>query len=287
MLITKILAKRPSVSADPKDFVCQSILAAEEAVVKFFSYSDSLIDAVTTIAGRGWRWTIGMGDRISDLRTWLSAVISYQQSCLDGFEEEDNMKEGITDASELTPNALAIVTKLSEIFSKFGIQLNLHAFQSRRLLSIEKDVYPSWFSDVDRKLFAKIDNSNIELNAVVAKDGSTEFRTIAEALAAAPKQSQVRHVIYVKAGIYDEYITVDKKTTKILMYGDGPRQTIVTGGKNFVDGIQTWKTATFSAIGDGFVARSMGFRNSAGPEKHQAVALHIQSDKPAFFNCLI
>ncbi|MBA0554164.1 hypothetical protein Golob_013288 [Gossypium lobatum] len=29
----------------------------------------------------------------------------------------------------------------------------------------------------------------------------------------------------------------------------------------------------------------MGFQNNAGPEKHQAVALRIQSDKSAFFNC--
>ncbi|XVE77412.1 hypothetical protein DITRI_Ditri13aG0060500 [Diplodiscus trichospermus] len=299
-------------STDPKDYIAHAILASEEAVRKFFNYSDSLIvqannDSHTKMALDDCKEMMdyavqslqasfsevgdaelrSINDRIADLRTWLSAVISYQQSCLDGFEQESStrktMETGIVDASELTANALAIVTKLSDILSKFGLQLNVPT--SRRLLSIEKEGYPSWFSAADRKLLARIDNRNLRPNAVVAKDGSGQFKTIAAALTAAPKNSKVRHVIYVKAGIYDEYITVDKKTTNILMYGDGPRKTIVTGHKNFVDGTSTWQTSTFSAIGDGFIAKSMGFQNTAGPQKHQAVALRIQSDKSAFFNC--
>ncbi|KAG4170057.1 hypothetical protein ERO13_A12G122500v2 [Gossypium hirsutum] len=300
-------------STDPEQFISRSILVAEEAVMKFFNYSDSLIVkaknnsrtkmalddckdmmsyAVQSLQASysevGNAQLHSISDRVSDLRTWLSAVISYQESCLDGFESDEIMKEnmtiGITDARELTSNALAIVSKLSEILSKFGLQLKAPK-TSRRLLSTGKDKYPSWFSNVDRKLLAKIDNSNIKPNAIVAMDGSGHFKTIAEALAAAPKQSNVRHVIYVKAGVYKEYITVDKKTINILMYGDGPRKTIVTGNKNYVDGTPTWKTSTFSAIGDGFICRSMGFQNTAGPSKHQAVALRIQSDRSAFFDC--
>ncbi|GMI85416.1 hypothetical protein like AT3G05610 [Hibiscus trionum] len=304
-------------STDPKEFTAKAILAAEEAVKKFYNYFDSLIvqdknNVLTKMALDDCKDMMGyaidslqasysdLGDgelrsisdnRIHDLRTWLSAVIAYQQSCLDGFEHDKSMKEtmqkGIIDASELTGNALTIVTKLLDILSKFDIRLNVP--NSRRLLSVEKNGYPSWFSGKDRHLLARIDNGNLKPNVAVAKDGSGQFKRIGAALAAAPKKSKVRHVIYIKAGIYDEYITVDKQHTNILMYGDGPRKTIITGRKAFKSGggITTWQTATFSAIGNGFIAKSMGFQNTAGPEQHQAVALRVQSDKSAFFNCRI
>lgn len=40
-----------------------------------------------------------------------------------------------------------------------------------------------------------------------------------------------------------------------------------------------------AAIGEGFIAKSIGFQNKAGPEGHQAVALQVQSDMSAFYNC--
>lgn len=38
-------------------------------------------------------------------------------------------------------------------------------------------------------------------------------------------------------------------------------------------------------LGDGFVGRDMGFRNTAGAEKHQAVAARIQADRAVFVSC--
>lgn len=37
--------------------------------------------------------------------------------------------------------------------------------------------------------------------------------------------------------------------------------------------------------GKGFIAREMTFRNTAGPQNHQAVALRVDSDQSAFFRC--
>lgn len=40
-------------------------------------------------------------------------------------------------------------------------------------------------------------------------------------------------------------------------------------------------------MGDGFIARDITFVNSAGPAKHQAVALRVGSDKSVIFRCSI
>ncbi|MED6113035.1 hypothetical protein PIB30_067282 [Stylosanthes scabra] len=87
------------------------------------------------------------------------------------------------------------------------------------------------------------------------------------------------------AGVYDEYITVDKKFKNLFIYGDGNTKTIITGRKNFHEGTKTMRTATLSSNADDFLAKSIAFENTAGAEGHQAVALRIQGDRSAFFDC--
>ncbi|XP_058727705.1 putative pectinesterase/pectinesterase inhibitor 45 [Vicia villosa] len=122
-------------------------------------------------------------------------------------------------------------------------------------------------------------------NVTVAQDGSGDFKTISEALAAIPLPYEGRYVVYVKEGVYDELVTVTKKMANLTMYGDGGLKSIITGNKNYVDGVRTFQTASFVALGEGFVGRDMGFRNTAGAIKHQAVAARVQADQAVFVNC--
>jgi pectin methylesterase-like acyl-CoA thioesterase len=50
----------------------------------------------------------------------------------------------------------------------------------------------------------------------------------------------------VKEGVYEEYVTITRAMANVTLLGDGSKKSIVTGNKNFVDGITTFKTATFS-----------------------------------------
>jgi len=218
-----------------------------------------------------------------DLNNWLSAVMSYQQTCIDGFPKgklKDGMEKALKAVKEFTSNSLAIVSEVALLLSTFQ-----ETGHSRHLLapSLDKDGYPTWMAHEDRRMLIEAQIQNPKPNVIVAKDGSGNYNTISGALAAMPANYPGRYVIYVKAGVYDETVTVTK--VKVTMYGDGSQNTIITGSKNFVDGSRTFESATFVALGDGFLAQSMGFRNTAGPEKDQAVAVRVQGDGAIFVNC--
>lgn len=186
-----------------------------------------------------------LDDRSAELKSWLSSVITYAETCLDGVPEpkiQDQMKDTLRNATALTDNTLAIVSEMSKILELFGLKFNAKPLNGRRLLS--DDGYPTWLSASDRKLL-QVKRERIVPNAVVAKDGSGHFKTIAAALAAYPKNLRGRYVIYVKAGVYNEHITVEKNMVNVFMYGDGPRKTIVTGSKSFASGYSTFRTASF------------------------------------------
>ncbi|EPS66234.1 hypothetical protein M569_08543 [Genlisea aurea] len=226
----------------------------------------------------------GLSSATPEIKNWLSAVLSYQQTCIDGFPdgaEKDKMQKLLNTSKELGSNALAVVTQASAIFKA----LRGSKSSERRLLASDDGfVVPDWVDPESRRVL-KSKESKFTPNATVAKDGTGNFTTIAAALDAIPEKFKGRYVIYIKEGIYDESVVVSKKMQNITMYGDGSQKSIITGNKNYVDGVPTYQTATFAVVGDGFLGQSLGFRNTAGPEKHQAVALRVQSDRSIFVNC--
>ncbi|RLN36099.1 pectinesterase-like [Panicum miliaceum] len=237
----------------------------------------------------------GLSKEGYQLRIWLSAVIAHMETCIDGFPDDDfkvKVKDSFTNGKELTSNALALIEKGSSLLSALKGSKRLllaeeeGAAASKAEPALDKDGIPEWVPDGERRVLKGGGFKNtLTPNVVVAKDGSGKFKTINEALNAMPKSNGGRYVIQVKEGVYEEYVAITKTMVNVTLLGEGSKKSIVTGKKNFVDGLTTFKTATFTAQGDGFMAIGMGFQNTAGPEKHQAVALLVQSDKSIFLNC--
>ncbi|XP_022751766.1 putative pectinesterase/pectinesterase inhibitor 45 [Durio zibethinus] len=307
--LKKAVKEHPSL-AQPKDLLKSSISATADELDKAFSKASSFEfnspeekqafnvckevmanakeELETSMAKVGDK-DIGKLLSNGELNNWLSAVMSYQETCIDSFPDgklKTNIKSTLNSSQELTSNSLAMTRQFSSYISSV---MEMPA-ASRHLLessspSVDKDGLPNWLNHGERRMLKGADTEKPTPNVTVAKDGSGQFKTISEALAAMPEKYDGRYVIFVKAGIYEETVHVTKKMVNLTIYGDGSQKTIVTGNKNYVDGVPTYLTATFVASGDGFLAKAMGFRNTAGPEKHQAVATRVDADRAIFLNC--
>ncbi|KAK7333019.1 hypothetical protein VNO80_29779 [Phaseolus coccineus] len=237
-------------------------------------------------------------DRIlTSLKVWLSGAVTYQETCLDAFDNTTTdagkkMQGLLQTAMHMTSNGLAIISELSKTLS------DMHVSKSgRRLLTAADDLpvlghetddfdLPDWVeSRFGVRRLLHMTGRKRMAHVVVAKDGSGNFTTINEALKHVPMKNLRPFIIYVKEGVYDEYVEVSRNMTHVVMIGDGGKKSRITGSKNFIDGVGTYKTASAAIIGDFFVAIGMGFENTAGAEKHQAVALRVQSDRSIFYKC--
>lgn len=301
---TSLASMQGSNKADPKELFKLTLQIAIDSLSKISSFPDSLADRVddkrakaalsdckslfedaidnlndslsSMLSSNGEK--IFSSTKIEDVRTWLSSSLTNQETCLDGLSEispefRDQMQDVMKNSTEFASNSLAIATKILTILHKLDIPFH------RRLLA---DDFPAWISSKDRKL---LQEAVVTPDVVVAQDGSGKFKTIAEAVATVPNKSKKRYVIYVKAGKYKEKVELDKAKWNVMMYGDGPTKTIITGSLNFRDGTQTFATATFVAAGRGFIGKDIGFENTAGPGGHQAVAVRCGSDQSVFYRC--
>ncbi|KAL3626548.1 hypothetical protein CASFOL_030097 [Castilleja foliolosa] len=206
---------------------------------------------------------------IDDIKTWLTGALTYQETCLDCFEEAndknagDKMEKLLKLSREITINGLALVNEFSNEKSTNDTQRTPRSLLQAGLTSISP-------------------------NVIVAQDGSGKYKTINEALLEAPQKCNETFVIYIKEGVYHEYVTVNMTTWSVMFIGDGPTKTKVIGNRSKIGtGHDTFWSSTVAIEGDNFIARDMGFENSAGPDMHQAVAVRVSADKTIFHNCQI
>ncbi|KAF7825366.1 putative pectinesterase/pectinesterase inhibitor 36 [Senna tora] len=130
--------------------------------------------------------------------------------------------------------------------------------------------------------------STSEADFRVAQDGSGSHETIGEAIQAVASMGHNRPervIIHVKSGVYKEKVEIGYKLKNIMLVGDGIDETIITGSRSVAQGSTTLASASFDVSGDGFWARDLTFENTAGPEKHQAVAIKVSSDRSVFYRC--
>ncbi|KAG4950807.1 hypothetical protein JHK85_044674 [Glycine max] len=226
-----------------------------------------------------------------DLKTLISAAITNQVTCLDGFSHDDAdkhvrkaLEKGQVHVEHMCSNALAMTKNMTDgDIANYEYKMKVENTNSNRKLLVENGVeWPEWISAADRRL---LQAATVKADVTVAADGSGDFKTVTEAVKAAPLKSSKRYVIRIKGGVYRENVEVDKKKTNIMFLGDGRTNTIITASRNVVDGSTTFHSATVAVVGANFLARDITFQNTAGPSKHQAVALRVGGDLSAFFNC--
>jgi pectinesterase len=120
-------------------------------------------------------------------------------------------------------------------------------------------------------------------SAVVAVDGSGQFRSLQAAIAAAPTASRQKPwIIYVKRGVYHERPYVQREKRFLALVGEDPETTIVSYDLNAnipgPDGkpIGTFRTPTAQIDADDFTAERLTFENAAGPVG-QALAIRVDT----------
>ncbi|XP_047939247.1 probable pectinesterase/pectinesterase inhibitor 17 [Salvia hispanica] len=208
-----------------------------------------------------------------DTQTWLSTALTNLETCRTGFTEL-----GATDfvlplmsnnVSKLIRNTLAL-GESNETGHETG--------------AYYKGGFPGWVRPGDRRRLLQA--STVRPNLVVAQDGSGDHRTIKAALDVAARRSgSGRFVIHVRRGVYRENLEIGSKLKNIMLTGDGLRYTVITGTRSVGGGSTTFNSATVAVSGEGFIARGITFRNTAGPQNHQAVAMRSSADLSVFYRC--
>jgi hypothetical protein len=166
----------------------------------------------------------------------------------------------VTESSDSVPSSssshnrrkLLVTSASSSSSSSSSSSLqHLHLHRQRRNAHVDDgDVdqellgfFPSWLSKRDRRLLQATTAPNA--NAIVALDGSGEYTSVQAAVDAAPSKSSSRWVIYIKGGVYNEYVNIALGKTNLMFVGDGAGVTILTGSKSVAGSqVTTYYTAT-------------------------------------------
>lgn len=180
---------------------------------------------------------------LAGARLFSGAVVLHQYDCWSAFKYVNDTQQVadamafLSDLANLTSSATSMIAALQ----RYGDNTSLWAPPQT-----ERDGYwpdapaaaqppegfgaGSWFSG--------------DPDATVCKEGC-EFTTVQSAVDAAPVNSQRRHVIHIKEGVYEETVRVPLEKPNLAFVGDGMGKTVITGNLNAdTPGVSTYNTAT-------------------------------------------
>lgn len=235
---------------------------------------------VTSLQRSISRVQTGDARKLPDAKAYLSAALTNKITCLEGLDSATGPYKPTLVNSFLSTYA-HVANSLSMLSGSGNPKIGRK--NRRRLLGI-----PSWMAHKNHRVLED-DGNEYDPSAIltVAADGTGNFTTITDAVNFAPNNSNDRVIIFVKEGVYEENVEIPVYKPNIVLLGDGTDVTVVTGKRSVVDGWTTFRSATVAVSGEGFLARDITFENTAGPEKHQAVALRINADLAAIYRCTI
>ncbi|XP_064934724.1 pectinesterase-like isoform X2 [Musa acuminata AAA Group] len=214
------------------------------------------------------------------VHTLLSALVTNQHTCSDGLHA--------TESAWSIKNGLSIPMHNSTKLYGVSLALFKRAWEPhRKNRNVSHSRVPRR-KTLGRGLLQATDAVLVNDVVRVSQDGSGNFVTITDAVKSAPvdhDENTGYHLIYVAAGVYEEYVVIPKHKKHLMMIGDGINQTVITGNHSVGDGWTTFTSSTFVALGHGFVAINITFRNAAGPAKYQAVAVLNNADMSTFYRC--
>ncbi|KAF3795783.1 putative pectinesterase/pectinesterase inhibitor 41, partial [Nymphaea thermarum] len=249
--------------------------------------TDYLLSSLTTLSSNGS--TDLPDDQGDKVHTLLSSIVTNQQTCYEGLTQASFWQRGHQLHAPLTNGTELYKLSLSMFTRSWAPKKPKKTTAGRKLLDdlkVGSDGVPHW---VNRDIFRVHPGARrVALQTKPTQDGTGDYRTINDAVAAAPDNNDSKRgyfVIRVKGGVYKENVSIGKKKKYIMMVGDELRWTIITGSRNVADGSTTFNSATLAVEGHGFVAISITVRNTAGPRKAQAVALRSSADLWAFYRC--
>lgn len=179
-----------------------------------------------------------------------------------------------------------------------GILLDGTEVEAEVVSNLSKDLNGKSLKVGDCKRLEQVIESNVtELTLTVAQDGQGDFIKVQDAINMVVDQGKIPTTIYIKAGTYEEVVTIPNSKSHITFIGDGRDKTKITAGnysgKDKGDGT-TYGTSDSASVfikGNDLTFRGITFENSFNKsiahdgKTHQAVAVNVDGERVSFERC--